>query len=386
MANPFAVQPPNVLQALMLGVQGYDRGKASADQARQDAVYRQIGQQIQQGGLNDSAIGQLFGLGTPAAPMINAAAKLKESQAASGTVYGTPIYGTTPDGKTGIGTFDKAGRFRLIDTGGFTPTPGGIKPLDVGSGYVPFNPRSGQVGGGPAYQPGQTAPQVPGFIPKTGEVPTGYAPQVGPGGVTASPIPGTPQAQKEREQQLDAVATDEQTAATGQSVKQFIGDARKLAETAPWWNPAVGLGTGVTENIRGSNAANMLQVTETIRANIGFDRLQRMRDESPTGGALGQVAVQELRALQATIGSLANSQSKSQFLTNLKRVEDQYDRIIRKAQAYPNAAKYGFAPPQRQAQPQQQPQQQQIQRGRTATNPQTGERIIFDGQQWVPAQ
>ncbi len=37
-------------------------------------------------------------------------------------------------------------------------------------------------------------------IPKTGEVPTGFAPQIGPQGVTAAPIPGTPQAQKLREQ------------------------------------------------------------------------------------------------------------------------------------------------------------------------------------------
>lgn len=316
-------------------------------------------------------------------------AKLHNAAQSQNTVYGTPIYGTTPDGKTAIGTFDKTGKFRPIDTGGFTPTPGGIKPLDLGSGYGVFNPRTGAMLGGPTYQPGTSAPQSPGFIPKTGEVPTGYAPRVGPQGITAAPIPGTPQAQKEREDQLSAIAKDDQTMEGAKSVKQYIADARKLVESAPWYNPAVGLGTEVTENFRGTNAANLQQLTETIRGNIGFDRLQRMREESPTGGALGQVAVQELNMLQATLGSLSNSQSKEQFLRNLKRVKEQYDRIAKKAAAYPNAAKYGFAPgaPSASA-PSRAPAQPatQFQRGMTATNPQTGERIMFDGRQWVPAQ
>jgi hypothetical protein len=387
MANPYDVAPPNVLQALMLGVQGYDRGKASADKATQDALYKQIGQQVQTGGLDNSALGQLFGLGPTAAPMLSAAAKLKEAQGANDTVYGTPIYGTTQDGKTGIGTFDKGGKFRLIDTGGFQPTPGGMKPVDLGGGYGVFNPRTGGMQGGPAYQPASGAPQTPGFIPKTGEVSKDYAPKFGPDGMSAAPIAGTPAAQKVREEQMTAVTRDEQTVDTGKLVKQYIGDARKLVKDAPWYNPAVGMGTGITEGVRGSNAANLLQATETIRSNIGFDRLQRMRDESPTGGALGAVAIQELQALQASLGSLANSQSPKQFMTNLDRVERLYDGVIRKAQAYPTAAKYGFAPAPKQAPAEASPaspQAQQFQRGQTATNPQTGERMVYDGRQWVP--
>ena len=57
-------------------------------------------------------------------------------------------------------------------------------------------------------------------------------------------------------------------------------------------------------DIGGTEARNLSKTIETVSATIGFDRLQRMRDESPTGGALGQVAVQELEALRATMGSL----------------------------------------------------------------------------------
>src|SRR5690606_36603495 len=62
----------------------------------------------------------------------------------------------------------------------------------------------------------------------------------------------------------------------------FIGDA--LSET-------------------GSTGANNLRaLLGTIKANAGFDRLQAMRDSSPTGGALGQVSERELAFLQSTIG------------------------------------------------------------------------------------
>lgn len=385
--NPFYITPANPLQALLLGVQGYDKSRSIVKEDAMAKARASAQQALEGNGNIRGALAQLIGAGDTTGA--NVLAQYHNNAAAQNTVYGTPIYGTTKDGKTGIGTFDKTGTFRLIDTGGFTPTPGGIKPLDTGAGFVPFNPRTGSVGGGPMYQPGNTATQTPGFIPKTGEVPIGYAPQVGSQGITAAPIPGTPQAQKVREDQLSAVAKDEQTMEGAALVKQYIQDARKLVKSAPWYNPAVGLGTVITENVRGSNAANLQQITETIRGNIGFDRLQRMRDESPTGGALGQVAIQELSALQASLGSLANSQSKDQFERNLNRVEALYDRIARKAAAYPNAAKYGFAPPQRQAAPTAPAQAQpapQIQRGTTAINPQTGERIMFDGSRWVPAQ
>lgn len=46
-----------------------------------------------------------------------------------------------------------------------------------------------------------------------------------------------------------------------------------------------------------------------------------MRANSPTGGALGQVAVQELDMLQKTKVSLEQSQSVEQFLTALDELE-----------------------------------------------------------------
>ena len=56
----------------------------------------------------------------------------------------------------------------------------------------------------------------------------------------------------------------------------------------------------------------------TIKANVGFDTLQALRDASKTGGALGNVSELELRQLNAAFGSLDVKQSKGVFLKNLE--------------------------------------------------------------------
>jgi hypothetical protein len=70
----------------------------------------------------------------------------------------------------------------------------------------------------------------------------------------------------------------------------------------------------------------------TIKATIGFDRLQRMRQESPTGGALGAVAVRELDRLEATLGSLDAAQSPAELKKNLNTIKDaltKYNQTMR---------------------------------------------------------
>ena len=49
-----------------------------------------------------------------------------------------------------------------------------------------------------------------------------------------------------------------------------------------------------------------------------------MREASPTGGALGQVAVQELEGLQSTIASLDIGQDEAVLRNNLAQVEEHY--------------------------------------------------------------
>lgn len=81
----------------------------------------------------------------------------------------------------------------------------------------------------------------------------------------------------------------------------------------------------------GTPAKNLKETLNTIRANIGFDRLQQMRASSPTGGALGQVSEMENKLLQSVMGSLDQSQSPSQLKENLriakKSIRESWERI-----------------------------------------------------------
>lgn len=77
--------------------------------------------------------------------------------------------------------------------------------------------------------------------------------------------------------------------------------------------------------IPGTSARNLAKDIDTIKANLGFATLQEMRRNSPTGGALGQVAVQELEMLQSTVSSLDPSQSKDQVIQNLNEVKQHFE-------------------------------------------------------------
>lgn len=66
--------------------------------------------------------------------------------------------------------------------------------------------------------------------------------------------------------------------------------------------------------------------TNTLRANTAFDRLQKMRDNSKTGGALGQVSEKELALLQDNLAALKPT-SKT-FRQDLEVIKQAYQRII----------------------------------------------------------
>lgn len=66
----------------------------------------------------------------------------------------------------------------------------------------------------------------------------------------------------------------------------------------------------------------------TIKANVAFDRLQKMRDESKTGGALGNVSNIELSLLESSIASLDPNLSPEILRQNLQAVEMHYQNIL----------------------------------------------------------
>ena len=164
-------------------------------------------------------------------------------------------------------------------------------------------------------------------VQMTGTIPQGYR-------MTAQgqlePIPGSPAAAEAKGVQEAAEARKVLAKRGITVVKGKIGDAFNLIketqeDTA---DPLFSVTGAAASYIPVTLRKVMENIVETIKANIGFDKLQQMREASPTGGALGQVAVQELVALQASLGSLSLDQSREEFARSLKNIENHYNNML----------------------------------------------------------
>lgn len=113
-------------------------------------------------------------------------------------------------------------------------------------------------------------------------------------------------------------------------ISQLTNTLQTAKELIPQVNEmTTGLVGAAARFIPGSAAANLYNtINDTLGGNIAFDRLQQMREESKTGGALGQVAVAELDALKGSIASLKVSNSPEQLRANLQKVIYHYERSI----------------------------------------------------------
>jgi hypothetical protein len=155
-----------------------------------------------------------------------------------------------------------------------------------------------------------------------------------------APMPGGPvelAAEKDRELALDRAGT---AASDAENAKLAIKTAKGLVN----WR-TTGLVGQILGGIGGTRALDLREAIKPIQSNVAFSRLQRMREESKTGGALGQVAVKELELLMSTIQSLNADQSDDQLLQNLELVDQYYDRAIFAYQAMLNEQQGGQRDP-----------------------------------------
>lgn len=145
----------------------------------------------------------------------------------------------------------------------------------------------------------------------TPKAPSGFR-FVGDGDLEA--IPGGPAdvklAQQEEKKSALTNAAVIQSGRIMDKVNQAMG---KVSRWSTGWG-------SLMSAVPGTSAKNLAADLKTIKANIGFGELQAMRQASPTGGALGQVAVQELDALQSTISALDQDQSPAQLKHGLQEV------------------------------------------------------------------
>lgn len=149
-------------------------------------------------------------------------------------------------------------------------------------------------------------------------------------------IPPSTPAQISPDGKIDVIALPKGTAdieRDAQSKQAQVLKAKDIIELARAAKADVGqfsAGTlgGNLSGIKGTPAYNLERSIDTIKANLGFQELAAMRAASPTGGALGAIAVQELNALQSTVASLDTGQSPAQLRANLDKIERHYQRWV----------------------------------------------------------
>ncbi len=155
-------------------------------------------------------------------------------------------------------------------------------------------------------------------------------------------IPGT--AENERVQKRDAGEKKEQSAWSN-SIKQsdtmndyidrVLGTGNYEGKGSKLGYFATGLPGQVLENFGSTDARNLRGDLDRIKANIGFEELNKMRRESPTGGALGQVTERELQFLQSVQGALDQAQSPDQLERMLWDIKNSTMRLKQDLKANP---------------------------------------------------
>lgn len=127
-----------------------------------------------------------------------------------------------------------------------------------------------------------------------------------------------------------------------QEQDKIVGETidRAISKANGW---TTGLWGSAASKVPGTAAHGMMNDLNTIKANLGFDKLQAMRDASPTGGALGQVSEMENILLQSVWGSIEQSQTQEELVQNLNRIKSiRQQYAILKQQAYDaDVARFG---------------------------------------------
>lgn len=134
------------------------------------------------------------------------------------------------------------------------------------------------------------------------------------------PIPNGPAATKlEKLNEKDASLRKGQIQKADLIIKKVD---QALGKVSPF---TTGMGSYFS-SIPGTSAKNLKEDIKTIQANLGFQQLQEMRANSPTGGALGQVSDREIGLLTSAVASLDQAQDDKQLIERLNEIKDSYSR------------------------------------------------------------
>lgn len=304
MANNFYVEPANPLQALMMGVQGYDRGRkaVSEDEIKTGRLEAMRALQSGDAKATQSALARLIGAGD--IPGAKAIAEFHQNSVAAQGVYGTPIYGTDQQGNPTLGAIGKQGSYRPIDTGGVRPLLPGGQFLDTGTQFIHANPR---LPGGGVNTPalGSSAPIQPRSVTTESIQPTARA----SGGVIQKDVAGKARLQKEGSELGEASANLADIESKMPGLERVVKQLNVLSDKATY----TAAGNAVDAARRQLNISPRESAVAKAQYNAIVDNqiLPLLRF---TFGA--QFTQKEGETLRATLGDTTKSPQEKQAILN----------------------------------------------------------------------
>lgn len=180
--------------------------------------------------------------------------------------------------------------------------------------------------------PGVTGTGTGTGVSQIGGLGQGEALVEGEEGLEIVPIPGGAADQARQQALQQELGRQAQRERAGSTVIQDLQRALDLIPELGVIARGEGVLGGVTRQtqarVPGTVANRITQFTESALSNVGLDTLQQMRENSPTGGALGQVPIQQQTRLEQVLGSLKIDQPPDVLDANIKRVMNIYTDII----------------------------------------------------------
>lgn len=295
--------------------------QSQMQQAVQDAAEMYLGDAS-----NDEVMGYLsqaaqqIGVPPPSASVL-AQIRGKVAGTSGGQAYGTVVYGRDAQGNTVALQPTKNGTFVAPKVPDGVQITNPVKFLNQGDQFAAIDPRNPTqplaripINLGPNETPDYKA-EV-----KTAEKDAENA---------AKKKAGFPKIR-------DNIASMESNVA---DVKSAIAKARAVIDrgrAAGWWS----LAGGIPE----TEAKKLRAYFKTIQANVGFNYLAEMRQNSPTGGAVGNLTEREFDLLAATAGTLdpeLDAETLTDILVSLEKAQDRALGRVRGAfeTDYPDAVK-----------------------------------------------
>ncbi|KCZ47780.1 hypothetical protein [Hyphomonas sp. CY54-11-8] len=299
-----AAQPAQISEMAMTDPVGFERMTGmTADE------YMQAGQRMAQAGLSPEQFHQY----------VIQKAQAELGMAPAGPVEGKAINNRLVDPYTGkvMGDYSDPA----------APEYERVTTADGIYEYIPGQPESmRKIGEAPVKSPlvnVNTGDVGAGDRPIVDKPPKGYQRVWDPESQTYRdmPIPGSADERDDAAMRLKAT---QRLAAEGEQFSTMVSnidDAINMVD-----NTSAGFGA-MTEGIPTTPARNLKAKLETVQALIGFDKLNEMRQTSPTGGALGNVTERELAFLQSVRGSLDTRQSPEQLKATLADVKASLERL-----------------------------------------------------------